>query len=103
MVVADGFTGNIALKLYEGMGKFMGSQLKENIFAGANGKLSALLVLPKIKALTKKMDYKAVGGAMMLGVQKPVVKAHGSSDCSNDEVHAAGTSKKSVTSVLDLI
>ena len=52
----------------------------ENIFAGANGKLSALLVLPKIKALTKKMDYKAVGGAMMLGVQKPVVKAHGSSD-----------------------
>ena len=80
MVVADGFTGNIALKLYEGMGKFMGSQLKENIFAGANGKLSALLVLPKIKALTKKMDYKAVGGAMMLGVQKPVVKAHGSSD-----------------------
>ena len=80
VVVADGFTGNIALKLYEGMGKFMGSQLKENIFAGANGKLSALLVLPKIKALTKKMDYKAVGGAMMLGVQKPVVKAHGSSD-----------------------
>lgn len=80
VVVADGFTGNIALKLYEGMGKFMGSQLKENIFSGANGKLSALLVLPKIKALTKKMDYKAVGGAMMLGVQKPVVKAHGSSD-----------------------
>ena len=38
------------------------------------------LILPKIRALTKKMDYKAVGGAVMLGVQKPVVKAHGSSD-----------------------
>jgi glycerol-3-phosphate acyltransferase PlsX len=80
VVVADGFTGNIALKLYEGMGKFMANQLKQNIFAGTKGKLSAMLVLPKIKALTKKMDYKAVGGAMMLGVQKPVVKAHGSSD-----------------------
>ena len=64
VVVTDGFTGNVALKLYEGMGKFM----------------AAMLILPKIRALTKKMDYKAVGGAVMLGVQKPVIKAHGSSD-----------------------
>lgn len=80
VVVTDGFTGNVALKLYEGMGKFMGNQLKGNLFSGVIGKLSALLILPKIKALTKKMDYKAVGGAVMLGVQKPVIKAHGSSD-----------------------
>ena len=46
---------------------------------GAAG-LAALLILPKIKALTKKMDYKAVGGAVMLGVQKPVIKAHGNSN-----------------------
>lgn len=80
VVVTDGFTGNVALKLYEGMGKFMAHQMKGNLFAGFTGKLAALLILPKIKALTKKMDYKAVGGAVMLGVQKPVIKAHGSSD-----------------------
>ena len=80
VVVTDGFTGNVALKLYEGMGKFMAHQMKGNLFAGFSGKLAALLILPKIKALTKKMDYKAVGGAVMLGVQKPVIKAHGSSD-----------------------
>ena len=80
VVVTDGFTGNVALKLYEGMGKFMAHQMKGNLFAGVAGKLAALLILPKIRALTKKMDYKAVGGAVILGVQKPVIKAHGSSD-----------------------
>lgn len=80
VVVTDGFTGNVALKLYEGMGKFLAHQLKGNLFAGVSGKLAALLILPRIKKLTKKMDYKAVGGAVMLGVQKPVIKAHGSSD-----------------------
>lgn len=80
VVVTDGFTGNVALKLYEGMGKFLAHQLKRNLFAGVSGKLAALLILPRIKKLTKKMDYKAVGGAVMLGVQKPVIKAHGSSD-----------------------
>ena len=78
VVVTDGFTGNVALRLY--VGKFMAHQMKGNLFAGVAGKLAALLILPKIKALTKKMDYKAVGGAVMLGVQKPVIKAHGSSD-----------------------
>ena len=80
VVVTDGFTGNVALKLYEGMGKFMAHQMKGNLFAGVAGKLAALLILPKIKALTKKRVSKAVGGAVMLGVQKPVIKAHGSSD-----------------------
>lgn len=80
VVVTDGFTGNVALKLYEGMGKFLAHQLRDNLFVGFGGKLAALLILPKIKKLTKKMDYKAVGGAVMLGVQKPVIKAHGSSD-----------------------
>lgn len=49
VVVADGFTGNIALKLYEGMGKFMANELKHHIFSGVNGKLAGLLVLPKTK------------------------------------------------------
>ena len=79
VVVADGFTGNVALKLYEGMGKFMKDQLKGNIFAGA-GKLAALLVMKRIKGITTKLDYKATGGALMMGASKPVIKAHGSSD-----------------------
>ncbi len=79
VVVADGFTGNVALKLYEGMGKFMSSELKNNIFAGT-GKLSALMVMGKIKKLSRKLDYKSVGGALMIGASKPVIKAHGSSD-----------------------
>ncbi len=79
VVVTDGFTGNVTLKLYEGMGSFMKEQLKDNIFSGA-GKLAALLVIKRIKGITTKMDYKATGGALLLGASKPVIKAHGSSD-----------------------
>lgn len=79
VIVADGFTGNVALKLYEGMGKFMASELKHNIFAGS-GKLAALIVMSKIKKLSRKLDYKSVGGALMIGASKPIIKAHGSSD-----------------------
>lgn len=78
VVVTDGFTGNIALKLYEGMGSFFGKKMKW-IFSGA-GKLGALFSLGKIKELTRQMDYKEVGGSALLGVKKPVIKAHGSSD-----------------------
>jgi glycerol-3-phosphate acyltransferase PlsX len=79
VVVTDGFTGNVALKLYEGMGRFFARELKGNVFSGA-GKISAMLVLGRLRKLTKKMDYKSVGGALLLGVRKPVIKAHGSSD-----------------------
>ncbi len=79
VVVSDGFTGNIALKLYEGMGSYFSHTLK-GMFKGFGGTLAALLIMPKIKAFKKKMDYKEVGGAILLGVSKPVVKAHGSSD-----------------------
>ncbi|MBR6792002.1 MAG: phosphate acyltransferase PlsX [Ruminococcus sp.] len=78
VVVTDGFTGNIALKLYEGMGSFFARKLKW-IFSGA-GTLGALFSLGKIKAFKKQMDYKEVGGSALLGVRKPVIKAHGSSD-----------------------
>ncbi len=78
VVVADGFTGNVALKLYEGLGKMFAKNLK-GIFSGV-GALSALFVLPRIKAFKKKMDYKEVGGAPLMGISAPVIKAHGSSD-----------------------
>lgn len=79
IAVSDGFTGNVVLKLYEGMGSFFAGSLK-GIFGGFFGKLSALLVMGKIKKFKKKMDYKEVGGAVLMGISKPVIKAHGSSD-----------------------
>lgn len=78
VVVTDGFTGNIALKLYEGMGSFFSKKIKW-IFSGA-GKIGALFSLGKIREFRKQMDYKEVGGSALLGVRKPVIKAHGSSD-----------------------
>ena len=78
VVVTDGFTGNIALKLYEGMGSFFAKKMKW-IFSGA-GKLGAIFSISKIKAFRKQMYYKEVGGSALLGVRKPVIKAHGSSD-----------------------
>ena len=78
VVVTDGFTGNIALKLYEGMGSFFSKKLKW-IFSGL-GKIGAIVSLGKIKELRRQMDYKEVGGSTLLGVKKPVIKAHGSSD-----------------------
>ena len=78
VVVTDGFTGNIALKLYEGMGSFFAKKVKW-LYSGA-GKIGALLSLKKIKTFRKQMDYKEVGGSALLGVKKPVIKAHGSSD-----------------------
>ena len=79
VAVTDGFTGNVILKLYEGMGSFFSGKLKE-IYGGLAGKLSAMLVYKKIKAFKKAMDYTEEGGAVLLGVNKPVIKAHGSSD-----------------------
>lgn len=78
VVVTDGFTGNIALKLYEGMGSFFGKKLKW-IFSGA-GKIGELFSLGKINKLKAQMDYRETGGSALLGVRKPVIKAHGSSD-----------------------
>ncbi|MBR4627718.1 MAG: phosphate acyltransferase PlsX [Ruminococcus sp.] len=78
VVVTDGFTGNVALKLYEGMGAFFRDKMKW-IFSGI-GKAGALLSLGKIKEFRKQMDYKEVGGSALLGASRPVIKAHGSSD-----------------------
>lgn len=96
VVVADGYTGNMLLKLYEGMGKFMANKLKV-LFEGVVGKLSGMLILKKIKLLKKQMDYKEVGGAVLLGVSRPVIKAHGSSD-SNAFFNAIRQAKKCVES-----
>ena len=79
VVVCDGFSGNIALKLYEGMGSMFKDVLKK-WFSGFLGKMSAVLVLKDIKDFQEQMDYKSEGGAILLGIAYPVIKAHGSSD-----------------------
>ena len=80
VVIADGFTGNVFLKAVEGLGKFVKKSLKESMSQNILSKLAAIPSLPAIKRFSKTMDYKEYGGALFLGVQKPVVKAHGSSD-----------------------
>lgn len=80
VAVSDGFTGNVVLKLYEGMGSFFAGSLKGIFSKGILGKLSALMVYGKIKRFKKQMDYTEEGGAVLMGISKPVIKAHGSSD-----------------------
>ena len=79
-IVTDGFTGNIFLKAVEGLGKFVKRSLTESLKKNILSKIAALPSLPAIKRFSKTVDYKEYGGALFLGVNKPVVKAHGSSD-----------------------
>jgi len=79
-IVTDGFTGNVFLKAVEGLGKFVKRSLKENLMKNIWSKIAALPALPAMNKFSKSMDYKSYGGALFLGVKKPVVKAHGSSD-----------------------
>ncbi|MBR1862866.1 MAG: phosphate acyltransferase PlsX [Ruminococcus sp.] len=78
--VADGFCGNLMLKLYEGMGKFFSGELKAIFKSSAKSKVAALMVMKDINDFKKKVDYSEYGGAPLLGTAKPVIKAHGSSD-----------------------
>ena len=79
-VVTDGFTGNVFLKTTEGLGKLVKRSLTESLKKNLWSKICAAPSLPAIKRFSKTMDYKEYGGALFLGVKKPVVKAHGSSD-----------------------
>ena len=79
-IVCDGFTGNVFLKTVEGMGKLVKRTLTESLKKNLISTIAALPALPGIKRFSKTMDYKEYGGALFLGVKKPVVKAHGSSD-----------------------
>ncbi len=80
VVVADGFTGNVALKLYEGVAMGMMSMVKKVFKKNLKTKMAALMVKSGLLALKSKADYTQVGGAPLLGTQKPVIKAHGSSN-----------------------
>ena len=80
MLVCDGFAGNILLKGIEGAAAFIMGELREVLTAGVSSKLAAAMVRPGLRELKHRLDYKEVGGAPFLGVARPVIKAHGSSD-----------------------
>ncbi|MBE6718184.1 MAG: phosphate acyltransferase PlsX [Ruminococcaceae bacterium] len=80
VIVTDGFTGNVVLKMTEGFGSFMIEQLKELFMKNALTKASALVLKGTLKSFKKKFDASEYGGAPLLGISKPVIKAHGSSD-----------------------
>ena len=80
VIVADGFTGNVILKMYEGVAKSMTGNIKAVFKKNVFSMLSYIGVKSGMDAFKKKMDYKEYGGAVLLGIAKPVIKAHGSSD-----------------------
>ena len=80
IIVADGFSGNVLLKGMEGIAKMMSSMIKANFKKNLWTKLGYLHVRKGFKDMSETMDYKSVGGAMLLGINGVVVKAHGNSD-----------------------
>ena len=80
VLVTDGYTGNIFLKAIEGLGKMMLKTLKGVFYKNAKTRMSALLVKEEIGGMKKTFDASEMGGAPILGIAKPVIKAHGSSD-----------------------
>ena len=81
VIVTDGFTGNAVLKTMEGTALGLFKQLKTVLGGGGlKAKLGALLLKNDLRGLKKTLDYSDVGGAVLFGLQAPVVKTHGSSD-----------------------
>lgn len=82
VVVCDGFVGNVALKLMEGVAATLIDVLKKELSSNWRAKIGGLLALPSLKGLKSKMDYSEYGGAPLLGLKSPCFKCHGSSDSS---------------------
>lgn len=80
VVVCDGFSGNVLLKTMEGVGSFAGSALKAMFKKNLLTKLAALCVMPGLNAFKAKLDPNKVGGTAFIGISRPVIKAHGSSN-----------------------
>ena len=80
VVVCDGFSGNVLLKSIEGTAMFLGSSVSAMFKKNFVSKLGYLLCKPGVDEVMKMMDYREIGGTQFLGIKKPVIKAHGSSD-----------------------
>lgn len=79
VVVSDGFSGNVVLKTAEGVAKWLFKELKDVFMMKTVNKLAAALIKNDVKGIAKKIDPNEVGGTALLGISKPVIKAHGSS------------------------
>lgn len=80
VLVTDGFTGNIALKSLEGMASFVVGKFKEIFKSNILGLAAAAMIKKRLDVLKSQMDVRAHGGAPLLGISRPVIKAHGNSD-----------------------
>ncbi len=80
VIVADGYSGNIMLKSIEGAGKLVSAKLREIFRSSLGAKLGALLLRPQLSGFKKMLDPNEVGGTALLGISKPVIKAHGASN-----------------------
>lgn len=80
VIVADGFSGNVLLKSVEGTASYLMSEIKGVFKKNLLTKLGAMCVMGGLKELKAMMDYRESGGTVLLGISKPVIKAHGSSD-----------------------
>ena len=82
VIVADGFTGNMILKLYEGVAMALMDKIKGVFMGSMKGKLAAAMVYNDLKKMKKELDYNEYGGAPIMGCAKPVFKIHGSAKAS---------------------
>ena len=80
VIVADGFSGNIYMKAVEGTALYMSGMIKQVFKRNLLSKLGYLLCKKGVDEMKAKMDYREVGGSLIIGISKPVIKAHGSSD-----------------------
>ncbi len=80
VIVADGFTGNIALKTAEGTANFITGELKKAMMGNLIGKISSFLNMSNLKKFKKRLDPRLYNGAIFIGLDSPVVKSHGGTD-----------------------
>ncbi len=80
VVACDGFVGNVILKLYEGLGKMFGDELKESLKSRTSGKVGAIIANKSLVDFKAKFDHREYGGAPIIGLKGLAVKAHGNSD-----------------------
>jgi glycerol-3-phosphate acyltransferase PlsX len=80
VIVADGFTGNVALKTAEGTANFMTDELKKALSGTLIGKISSLLNISNLRKFKKRLDPRLYNGAIFIGLDSPVVKSHGGTD-----------------------
>jgi glycerol-3-phosphate acyltransferase PlsX len=80
VIVTDGFTGNVIIKLAEGVSKFLMDVLKENLTARSMSKVGAMLAKPAFDDVKRRLDYREYGGAPLLGIDGVVIVGHGRSD-----------------------